>query len=190
MLELNYINIFPNKLSQLIEGECLQDCELIKLDKNSDVRGSFTEVFQNEWNTPLSPVQWSIVKSNKRVLRGMHYHLNHDEYFCLIKGTCLLGLKDLRPSSHTYMQSSLYSLKGDDPSCVIFPKGIVHGWYFEEESIHLQAVSESYSRYKDNDNFACMWNDPELGIQWPFDNAITVFNGKNITPVQDLPKSI
>ena len=48
----------------------------------------------------------------------------------------------------------------------------MHGWYFTEHSTHLQGVSESYTEYATDDNHGCYWNDPVLGMNWPFDDVI------------------
>jgi len=158
--------------SRIISGSPIADSELIKLIEHPDSRGSFTEVFVKKWGTILDPVQHSVVKSEAEVLRGMHFHRRHDEYFCLIKGHCYLGLKDMREASVTYLEHALYELHENDPATLIFPKGVLHGWYFSRDSIHLQAVSEAYSDYGSDDNLGCRWNDPELQIPWPFEKAV------------------
>ncbi len=156
----------------LISGEQLEGVNLIRHEMKADCRGSFTEVFQHSWDLKFEPCQWSIVHSVPEVLRGMHYHRRHDEYFGLISGKCLVGLVDLRPESSTYLSNALYALDDSNISSLCFPRGILHGWYFLSDSIHLQGVSESFADYGSDDNFGCHWNDPELGIDWPFDRAI------------------
>ncbi len=175
------------KESTILSGEAIQDSLLVTLNEHFDARGSFTEVFQDNWNSVINPVQWSMVKSEEGVLRGMHYHRRHDEYFCLIQGSCYLGLKDLRPESSTYLKSSLYYLTASDLKALIFPRGVVHGWYFIEPSLHLQAVSESYEGYGDEDNFGCRWDDPQLGIPWPFESAIISERANSFGSLDDLP---
>ncbi|MEQ8705671.1 MAG: dTDP-4-dehydrorhamnose 3,5-epimerase family protein [Phaeodactylibacter sp.] len=151
----------------LISGVRIKGVSLQLLKPHRDSRGTFTEVFQKHWGTCLQdPVQWSIVHSEAGVFRGMHLHNRHDEYFSLISGRCLVGLKDVREDSQTYEQSALYQLDTTEPCAIIFPKGLLHGWYFTEPSIHLQAVSEAYNDYGADDNWGCRWDDPELGIDW------------------------
>ncbi|MEP2023207.1 MAG: dTDP-4-dehydrorhamnose 3,5-epimerase family protein [Reichenbachiella sp.] len=174
--------------SSLIQGKTIHESRLVKIEEHSDYRGSFSEIFQKYWGTVLDPVQWSLVKSEPGVLRGMHYHRRHDEYFCLIQGSCYLGLKDMRPDSPTYMESNLYYLTESDLAALVFPKGIVHGWYFIEKSVHVQSVSESYLDYGSEDNFGCRWNDPDLNIEWPFNEAIISNRaGEQFHGVKDLP---
>ena len=156
----------------LISGIMLEGVELYQLEKNVDTRGSFTEIFQKHWDSCIDPVQWSTVESGPGVFRGMHYHSRHDEYFSLITGRCLVGLKDLRLGSPTDNGYSLFELTADNPSAITFPRGVLHGWYFFEASLHIQSVSESYNDYSADDNLGCRWDDKDLGIPWPFKEAV------------------
>ncbi|MFC0183180.1 dTDP-4-dehydrorhamnose 3,5-epimerase [Pseudarcicella hirudinis] len=175
-----------NKKSILLSGSELHETNLVFLKESEDERGSFTEIFQKDWGTVLNPVQWSLVRSEQNVLRGMHLHLRHDEYFCLIEGHCLVGLKDMRPESPTYGKSVLYELHGSELSALIFPRGVIHGWYFFRQSIHIQAVSEAYHHYNDDDNLGCYWKDPELNINWPEINPILSEKARNAPSLSEL----
>ena len=137
------------------------------LEPNADARGSFTEIFAASWESGIVPAQWSVVKSAAGVLRGMHLHRRHDEYFLLVEGRASVGLRDVRPGSPTNGASCLLEFTEKAPAALSFPRGIVHGWYFHEPSIHVQAVSETYPEYREDDNLGCLWSDPDLGIPWP-----------------------
>jgi dTDP-4-dehydrorhamnose 3,5-epimerase len=156
-----------NHSGYLKAGGVIAGARVRPLDVERDARGSFTEIFYDSWDTGIDPSQWSVVRSARGVLRGMHLHRRHDEYFLVISGRASVGLKDLRPGSPTESVSSLYELDGDHPACLSFPRGILHGWYFHQETIHIQAVSETYSAYGGDDNLGCHWSDPALGIPWP-----------------------
>jgi dTDP-4-dehydrorhamnose 3,5-epimerase len=172
--------------SRLIAGEDIWQVSLIALKKHRDHRGSFTEIFRDQWGTVIKPVQWSHVESDANVLRGMHFHRRHDEYFCLIKGHCLVALKDIRPDSPTEGVSSTYELFGEDLAALAFPRGLIHGWYFFEASAHVQAVSESYSDYGKDDNWGVSWKAPDLGIAWPEINPVLSERAENFSSVAQL----
>jgi dTDP-4-dehydrorhamnose 3,5-epimerase len=146
----------------MIEGVSIRS-----IDVQADHRGTFAEVFSDRWNLPIEPRQWSLVRSSAGSLRGMHFHVRHDEYLMPVSGRCFVGLHDLRPHSATTGRSMLIEVDGADPKCVVFPRGVVHGWYFPVDTLHLQAVSEPYSDYNGDDNFGCHYADPELGLSWP-----------------------
>ncbi|MDZ7736272.1 MAG: dTDP-4-dehydrorhamnose 3,5-epimerase family protein [Gammaproteobacteria bacterium] len=142
--------------------------QLHRLTVHADDRGSFTEIFSTGWNAVgIEPAQWSLVESRPGTLRGMHLHRRHDELFCVVRGRAWVGLRDIRPGSPTEGTSMLLELDNSELTALIFPRGIVHGWYFREHVMHLQSVSEPYSIYGDDDNLGCNWSDPDLGIDWP-----------------------
>lgn len=145
----------------------IEGVALVALDAHVDARGSFTEVFADHRDTDLAPVQWSIVRSEPGALRGMHLHHRHDELVSVVAGVLWVGLHDLRPDSPTLGRGQLLRLSGDLPTRLSFPSGVVHGWIAETHVTHLQAVSESYASYADDDNDGCRWDDPELGFAWP-----------------------
>jgi dTDP-4-dehydrorhamnose 3,5-epimerase len=101
----------------------------------------------------------------------MHVHRRHDEYFSVVRGRASVGLRDVRRDSPTNGVWSLFELTGEQLACVIFPRGILHGWYFHKKTIHLQAVSEAYNGYEHDDNLGCHWADPDLEIPWPQQSA-------------------
>lgn len=85
----------------------------------------------------------------------------------VLDGAAVIGLHDLRPDSPTCGRSWQMDLHAGSPQIIVFPAGIVHGWYFMTDGLHLQAVSEPYAEYGADDNAGCHWSDPELGIKWP-----------------------
>ncbi|MGF1531729.1 MAG: dTDP-4-dehydrorhamnose 3,5-epimerase family protein [Puniceicoccaceae bacterium] len=161
------MNDSDTKRSRLAGGGSINGVTFKTLQMNKDERGCFTEVFQEYWGTCLQPVQWSVVHSRKGVLRGPHLHKNHDEYIGVISGMISVGLRDMRPGSPTEGVWSLYELVDVEMACLVFPSGLLHGWYFPVETIHLQGVSESHRDYGESDNLGCKWDDPELDIPWP-----------------------
>lgn len=158
--------------SRLAEGQAIEGVELFSLKVNRDDRGEFTEVFKSTWNSPLEPEQFSLVRSERNVMRGCHLHWHHDEYFCLISGAASVGLRDERPDSPTRNNWSLYFLCEEDMAALVFPSGLVHGWYFHERSVHLQGVSEVYDTYNSYDNHRINWLDPDLEIPWPSSEGV------------------
>jgi len=176
--------------SKLTHGLEIQGVELRLCAMHTDQRGSFTEIFQQSWGTAIDPCQWSAVTSTANVFRGCHLHLRHDEYFCLLAGEAIIGLRDERPDSPTFGNWQRYHLFGTNLAALTFPTGIVHGWYFPVPSIHVQAVSESYVDYGKDDNIGVHWADPALEIPWNIENPIIAERAANFGSLQDLKKLV
>jgi len=134
------------------------------LEPHADERGTFTEVFRDSWSTGVTPVQWNVVRSEPNVLRGVHAHHRHADYLTLVAGHATIGVCDLRDDSPTYGRSALVELSSAEPSSLVIPPGVAHGFYFHEPSLHVYAVSHEWDT---DDELGCRWDDPALGLEWP-----------------------
>lgn len=134
------------------------------LTAHHDPRGAFTEVFRAEWPTGVAPVQWNLVRSEARVLRGVHVHHRHDDYLLVVNGTAIVGLTDLRRGSATENMSTMVTLDADHPRAITIPHGVAHGFYFPHAATHLYSVSDYWDH---DDELGCHYADPDLGLCWP-----------------------
>lgn len=150
--------------SSWLRGTCPEGVQRRTLTANLDDRGSFTEIFRAEWGLQVQPVQWNLVHSRGLVLRGVHVHLRHTDYFLLASGHASVGLHDLRPGSPTEGQSSVVHMTADEPAGIVIPPGVAHGFFFHVPSIHVYAVSQYWDKA---DELGCHWADPDLQIPWP-----------------------
>ena len=139
------------------------------LTTHVDRRGSFTEIFRDEWDTGVRPIQWNAVQSSARTLRGVHVHRVHDDYLILLQGQASIGLRDLRPDSPTRDLATLVTLSGRILQALVIPRGVAHGFYFHEPSLHVYSVTEYWQL---NDELGCRWDDPDLRIPWPAPDPI------------------
>jgi len=155
-----------------VAGDELDGVRVTGVEVHHDARGSFRECFVAGRDLGIEPQQWSVVVSRRGTLRGMHLHARHDELFSVVSGRAYVGLYDVRRDSPTSGRSALYLVDERDPVRLVFPRGIVHGWLFDADSVHLQATSEPHHSYSDDDNLGCHWSDPALGIAWPFEPTI------------------
>ena len=182
----------PELLSRRLRTGTLPEGAVLRaLVINEDERGSFSEFFGASWRVGIKPVQWSLVSSRRGVLRGMHLHLRHDEYFLLIKGRCCVGLRDLRPGSPTQNHCCLLEFDDKEPTFITFPRGILHGWYFFTDSTHVQSISdEEYARYHPADNLGCHWSDSALEIPWPEQPAIVSERADGFPDLRTLQETV
>jgi dTDP-4-dehydrorhamnose 3,5-epimerase len=116
------------------------------LEAHADERGVFTELYRREWGTGVEPIQWNAVWSEAGVLRGTHVHIRHDDYLTVPVGRASIGLRDLRRGSPTEGLAALVELGRERPGALVIPRGVAHGFYFHEPSLHVYAVSEYWNR--------------------------------------------
>ncbi|MDO9175070.1 MAG: dTDP-4-dehydrorhamnose 3,5-epimerase family protein, partial [Actinomycetota bacterium] len=119
------------------------------------------------------------------VVRGVHVHPVHDDFFVLISGRMFAGLVDLRPASATSRAAACVEIDAREPAALIIPHGVAHGFYFPEPSTFVLGVTHSFDPA---DELGCRWDDPELGIPWPEigDDAIVSPRDLELVPLSGL----
>lgn len=153
------------------------------LTTHADPRGTFTEVYRQEWDTGIVPIQWNAVFTEAGVMRGVHLHPLHDDYLIVVQGRASIGLRDLRRGSPTEGAVALVELRGADMAAITIPHGVAHGFYFHEPSLHIYSVTHYWDPA---DELACRWDDPELGIPWPVTDAVLSPRDAAAPPLREL----
>jgi dTDP-4-dehydrorhamnose 3,5-epimerase len=134
------------------------------LSDGRDHIGSMTELYREDWQLDIAPVQWNFVRTRANTLRGVHVHPTHSDYLCILRGEMFLAVHDMRPDSPTYRLSAQLILSGDRPCTTTIPPGVAHGFYFASETSYVYAINRYWSLA---DELGCRWDDPELGLSWP-----------------------
>ena len=83
-----------------------------------------------------------------------------------ISGHVFHVIVDLRPESETFGQWRHFDLRGEEPTCLLVPAGFGQGYLVLEDSVMSYKASEVF--YGEGDS-GIMYNDPDIGIEWPFD---------------------
>ena len=112
-------------------------------------------------------VQDNQSSSTKGVLRGMHYQINfpQDKLVRVISGEVYDAVVDLRKGSPTYGKSFGVVLSAENRKQLFIPKGFAHGFLvLSDKAEFFYKVSDFYHP---NDEGGLVWNDPEVGIDWP-----------------------
>jgi dTDP-4-dehydrorhamnose 3,5-epimerase len=164
-----------------------EGAELRGLDPHRDSRGTFTELFREEWEMGVVPVQWNAVRSEAGVLRGVHVHLRHSDCLAVPIGRATVGLHDTRPWSTTASLVTTLELGEHRPAALSIPPGVAHGFYFHEPSLHVYAVSHYWDPA---DELGCRWDDPDLGIPWPEQPRLLSARDESLGTLGDLRQSV
>lgn len=151
------------------ENEPITGVKTIPLKTHRDDRGSLTVLYNQLWGIPFDLAQLNLVQSESNSLRGVHVHSTHSDYLCVLKGTMMLGLRDLRRNSTSFGQTTLYTLTTESPKVFIVPPGVGHGFYFPDETLYCYGLSHPWDA---DEKLGCRWNAPDLGIPWPTENPL------------------
>lgn len=168
-------------------GHLAEGMERRPLIAHRDDRGSFTEILRESWELGPNAVQWNLVRSAPRTVRGVHVHLIHLDYWTLVHGRATVGFRDLRTHSPTRGLSGEMHLTGDVPEILVIPAGVAHGFQFHNVAIHLYAVTHYWDMA---DEFGCKWDDPELGIEWPGKEALLSNRDRDAAPLGELLREL
>lgn len=143
-----------------------------------DDRGYFMETYQYndycEGGIDVTFVQDNQSKSKKGVLRGLHFQKQfpQSKLVRVIKGEVFDVAVDLRPNSPTYGKYEGVVLSEENKRQFFIPKGFAHGFVvLSDEAEFVYKVDDFYHP---NDEGGLMWNDPDVGIKWPFDENFEV----------------
>jgi len=172
-----------NRVSNLNPAAELPQGVVVRpLAAHRDARGLVAEFFRNEWTT-TPPPQWTMFTSTPGVMRGVHVHPRHDDYFVLISGAMCVGLRDLRPGAPTEHRAAVVHLRGTAPTALFIPHGVAHGMLSQAVSVFVIGASHYYDA---DDELGCHWRDPDLGIVWPVRSAELSERDAALPPMRSL----
>jgi dTDP-4-dehydrorhamnose 3,5-epimerase len=138
-----------------------------------DDRGYFTELFKRselEANgVPSDFVQENVVRSGANVVRGLHFQ-NPDsaqgKLVSVVLGAVWDVAVDLRKSSPTFGEWVAEELSEENGRSLWLPEGFGHGYaVLSDEALVVYGVT---SEYAPESEAGVIWDDPELGIDWPY----------------------
>jgi len=150
---------------------------IVNIDHFRDERGFFIE----SWNRrdfeaagmPANFVQDSHSRSTYGVLRGLHYQDMRAPLAKLVRctvGRILDVALDLRVSSPTFGQAFTIELTAENKTQLFIPVGFAHGFAALSEVCEVQYKQTGF--YEPSCEGGIIWNDPDVGIQWPLTNPL------------------
>ena len=144
-----------------------------------DERGFFYESFnQKLWHerTGLDTVfvQDNHSRSVKNVLRGLHYQIQHPQGKLVraTVGKVFDVAVDIRRNSSTFGQWTGVTLSAENKRMLWIPPGFAHGFLVLSDVAEFQYKTTDYW-YPEFER-SLLWNDPQLGIQWPLSSEPTL----------------
>ena len=152
--------------------------EVILVEPNviHDARGFFLETYHRDkyaaGGIPETFVQDNQSFSRKGVLRGLHAQLQHPQGKLVraIIGEIFDVAVDIRPDSPTFGRWVGAVLSEENAHQLYVPPGFAHGFCVLSDVAHVQYKCTDV--YQPGDEIGVVWNDPEIGIDWPVGDPV------------------
>lgn len=160
--------------NQIIVTELeIQGAKLIESNSFEDNRGNSTKIFSkaelSECGIDFAPLEIMNIHSNKNTLRGLHFQrvYGQSRMISCYSGKIFVVIADIVSSSKTFGKWCSVILDKTEKMLYI-PK---------EYAVGSLAIEDSYFNFMCGDNpfmkeyaSGILWNDPDLNINWLFDN--------------------
>jgi dTDP-4-dehydrorhamnose 3,5-epimerase len=151
---------------------------ILKPTVYGDDRGYFFESYTKkdfeEIGLDVEFVQDNQSKSQKGVLRGLHFQDKHvqGKLVRVVEGRVFDVAVDIRKGSPTYGQYFGLELSAENKLMFYVPEGFAHGFLtLSDEAVFVYKVTNYYCAECDG---GIIWNDPEINITWPLkENGIS-----------------
>ncbi len=160
----------------------IPDVVIVEQAVFKDDRGWFTESYNDArfraalteagLPAPRPFVQDNHSVSSKGVLRGLHYQLPphpQGKLVRVVKGAAYDVAVDLRKGSPTFGKWTGVELSASNHLQLWVPEGFAHGFLALEDDTHFLYKTTDY--YAKDCERAILWNDADIGIQWPLSGA-------------------
>ena len=155
----------------------LPGVRIIEPRVHGDSRGFFVETFQadryrREAGIELAFVQDNHSRSGRGVLRGMHSQRSRPQGKLLrvARGEVFDVAVDINPRSATFGKWVGVTLSDENCRQFWVPPGYAHGFVVLSEIADFEYKCTDY--YDPGDEIGVMWNDPDVGIEWPLNNPL------------------
>ncbi len=171
----------------------LKDCIIIEPIVYVDARGFFLETFQKTNYEKIANIKHEFVQDNhsrseKGVLRGLHYQKNNPQgkLVRVVRGEVFDVAVDIRLDSPTFGKYASVILNDENKKQFWVPPGFAHGFLVLSKTVDFEYKCTNY--YDSNDEGIIVWNDKKINIDWPIQNPLLSEKDKNAPGIESLFK--
>jgi dTDP-4-dehydrorhamnose 3,5-epimerase len=172
----------------------IPDVLLITPKRHGDARGWFSETWSRKTLADQG-IHHDFVQDNQAfsarpgTIRGLHFQTAphaQAKLLRVLRGAVYDVAVDVRQGSPTYGQWVSATLTAEGGEQILIPRGFAHGYCTLTEDCELfYKVDGLYSPANEG---GLVWNDPDLGIDWPLQGEATLSDKDKILPrLKDLP---
>ena len=168
------MNVIPTDIEGLV---------IIEPRVFGDDRGFFMESWNRQifadLGLDLDFVQDNHSRSAKGVLRGLHYQQPNPQgkLVRVTAGRAWDVAVDLRAGSATYGKWAGVELSAETKRMFWVPPGFAHGFVSLEDGTDFLYKCTAF--YTPANEHSLMWNDPDVGIEWPLEGIEPQLSAKD-----------
>ena len=163
----------------------IPDVRVVVPVRHEDARGFFSERY-NRRDLAAAGLAFDFVQDNHirsgpvGTVRALHYQLPpfaQDKLLGVLRGAVFDVAVDLRSGSPTFGKHVSVVVSAEEGNQMLVPAGFAHGFCtLEPDTEVIYKVTEYYA--PDHDR-GIIWNDPDLGIDWPVLEASAVLSDRD-----------
>ena len=159
-----------------------------------DARGFFLETYHRDkyaaGGITAAFVQDNHSRSVRGTLRGLHAQLARPQgkLIRVVEGEIHDVALDIRRGSPTFGRTVGVRLSGEDFRQLWIPPGFAHGFCVLSEVAHVEYKCTEL--YDPADEISILWNDPDLGIDWPIRDPIVSAKDSRAPRLRDVAPRI
>ncbi|URG51608.1 dTDP-4-dehydrorhamnose 3,5-epimerase [Pectobacterium quasiaquaticum] len=158
-----------------------------------DARGFFLETFEKRRYQEMLDIDVDFVQDNhsrssKGVLRGLHFQKTKPQgkLVRVVRGEVFDVAVDIRQGSPSYGEWCGVTLSEENKNQFWLPPGLAHGFVVLSDNADFEYKCTDY--YDPSDEGCLLWNDPEVGIEWPIADPLLSEKDKLGKLFKDLAK--
>jgi dTDP-4-dehydrorhamnose 3,5-epimerase len=179
-----------------VQPTAIPDVKILLPGRFSDARGFLSEVYKRS-DLAAEGILFDVLQENHVMsqhagtVRGLHFQIAPSAQAKLVRvvrGRAFDVAVDLRGSSPSFGRHVGIELSAENRLQMLIPAGFAHGFCTLEPATELvYKTSHDYAREFER---GLLWNDPQLGIEWPVDESRAHLSDADRTHprLRDLPK--
>lgn len=179
-----------------IVATAIPDVKVITPKKHGDARGFFSEVY-NRRTFEAAGLNLDFCQDNHSrsaqvgTLRGLHFQsppFAQTKLVRVLKGGILDVAIDIRHGSPWFGRHVAVELTEENWKQILVPRGFAHGFVTLQPDTEVVYKVDNY--YAPANDHGLLWNDPDLGIDWPVKADQVMLSEKDkVQPLfRDLPR--
>lgn len=159
-----------------VKNTGIEGCLVIEPEVFSDSRGFFLESYQLDRYRALG-IKQNFVQDNHSqsclgVIRGLHFQWTKPQgkLVRVVRGEVYDVAVDIRQNSPTFGRWFGINLSATNKCQLWLPPGLAHGFAVTSDVADLEYKCTDY--YDSADEGCLIWNDRQIGIDWPVDSPL------------------